>query len=277
MTSILDRIKEHKLGEVAAERMRVTQESLEEVCRRLRPANGFARAIRGGRPFGQPRTPGRTPRVIAEIKKASPSAGVIRADFDPSALAASYQHGGATAISCLTDERFFQGSLSYLRLIRARVALPILRKDFMVDTYQVWEARAAGADAILIIAGMNDFATQQAIRRTAKLVGLDVLVEIHSLDELEEALALRPDILGINNRDLRTEKLITRLETTLQIAPHVPPELTLISESGIREHADIVALEQAGIDGILVGEHLMREPDPGAAIAGRLGIHPSTP
>lgn len=270
--TILDRIKSHKLTEVAAARARTPVEQLIEACGALEPTRGFARAIRAGRPADSPRTPGRRLRVIAEVKKASPSKGVIRADFDPVKIAESYHRHGAAAISCLTDEKFFQGSLEYLKRIRACVPLPILRKDFMVDPYQVWQARAAGADAILIIAGMNDRATQQAIRRAATEAGLDVLVEIHGPDELDEALSLDPDVLGINNRNLRTEQLTTDLSVTLALAASVPARLTLISESGIRNADDVAALERIGIDGILVGEHLMREPDPGAAIAERLGI-----
>lgn len=270
--NILDRIKAHKLEEVAAARDGAPEGKLIEICAGMEPARGFANAIRAGRPADAPRTPGRQLRVIAEVKKASPSAGVIRADFDPANIAESYFKHGAAAISCLTDEKFFQGSLSYLRLIRARVPLPILRKDFMVDPYQVWEARAAGADAILIIAGMNDRATQQEIRDMARRAKLDVLVEIHGPDELDEALALEPDVLGINNRNLRTENLSTDLRVTLDLAASVPSLLTLISESGIRSAEDVVALERLEIDGILVGEHLMREPDPGAAIADKLGI-----
>lgn len=270
--NILDRIKAHKLTEVAAARARMPEEKLIETCTGLEPARGFARAIRAGRPADAPRAPGRRLRVIAEVKKASPSAGVIRADFDPAVIAQSYFKHGAAAISCLTDEKFFQGSLEFLRLIRERVPLPILRKDFMVDPYQVWQARAAGADAILIIAGMNGRATQQSIRETARRAGLDVLVEIHGPDELDEALALDPDVLGINNRNLRTENLSTDLRVTLELAASVPEHVTLISESGIRSAADVAALERLGIDGILVGEHLMREPDPGAAIADKLGI-----
>ncbi len=273
--TILDRIKAHKLTEVAAAKERVPESELRQQCAALAPARGFARAVRAGRPADAPRTPGRRLRVVAEVKKASPSAGVIRADFDPAAIAESYFAHGAAAISCLTDEKFFQGSIEFLRIIRTRVPLPILRKDFMVDPYQVWQARAAGADAILVIAGMNDPVMQQAIRDAARLAGLDALVEIHGPDELGEALALEPDVLGINNRNLRTENLSTDLRVTLDLAASVPPALTLISESGIRHTEDVLALERLGIDGILVGEHLMREPDPGAAIFDKLGIRAS--
>ena len=270
--TILEAIRQHKLKEVAVARREIPLERLEGACAGLEPARGLARAIRAGRPPDAPRATDRPPRLIAEIKRASPSAGVIRADFDPSAIAGRYAACGAAAISVLTDEHYFQGNLGYLRLVRARTTLPILRKDFMIDPYQVWEARAAGADAILIIAGLNPPDLQQEIRDAARRAGLDALVEIHGEPELEEALALEPDLLGINNRDLRGPELRTRLETTERLVPLVPPEMTLVSESGIRDRSDVEALRKLGIDGILVGEHLMREPDPGAAISDRLGI-----
>ncbi len=273
---ILDEIKAVKLREVAAAKQATPQAKLEEVCAALAPIRPFAAAIRAGRAPNAPRRPGLPPRVIAEIKKASPSVGVIREDFNPTAIARAYHRGGAAALSCLTDEQFFKGSLSYLRLIRAAVPLPILRKDFIVDPYQVWEARAAGADAILIIAGLNPPEVQRAIRRAARAAGLDALIEIHGPDELDEALDLEPDLLGINNRNLRTREFVTDLRVTLDLIPSVPPALTLISESGIRGRDDIARLASAGVDGILVGEHLMREPDPGAAIAEKLGIAPAT-
>jgi indole-3-glycerol phosphate synthase len=270
--NILDRILKHKLAEVAAAIERRPLGEVRAEAEAQAPARGFARAIRGGRPAGQPRRPGTPPRVIAEVKRASPSAGVIRADFDPAALARGYEAGGAAAISCLTDECFFHGSLDALRAVRAAVALPVLRKEFMLDTYQIWEARAAGADAILLIAGFVPWGTLAILREEARAAGLDVLLEIHRAEELGPALALAPDVLGINNRDLRSEGFKTDLALTEQLAGGVPPELTLISESGIRARADVERLMALGVDGILVGEHLMREPDPGRAIAEKLGL-----
>lgn len=269
---ILRRIFEHKRQEVEAAQKSVSIESLRAAAAGLPPARGFARAIRGERPAEVDRTARATLQVIAEVKKASPSVGVIREDFDPVAIARSYEAGGAAAISCLTDEKFFMGSLDYLRRIHAAVQLPILRKEFMLDPYQVWEARAAGADAILLIAGFVSWPEQEALRQAAREAGLDVLMEIHAAEELAPALALAPEVLGINNRNLRTEKLMTDLATTAAIAPQVPARQTLISESGIRTAEDVIQLARLGIDGILVGEHLMREPDPGAAIASRLGL-----
>jgi indole-3-glycerol phosphate synthase len=271
-TNFLETIVAHKRLEVGRARQRAGIETLRAQAREMPPTRGFARAIRGERPEQAPRAPGRRPRVIAEIKKASPSAGVIREDFDPAALARSYEAGGAAAISCLTDERFFQGSLDILRTVRAATSLPVLRKEFIIDPYQVWEARAAGADAVLLIAGLVDESLQRELRAAAREAGLDALIEIHGADELQTALALQPDVLGINNRNLRTADLTTDLATTLALAPLVPAEVTLISESGIRSRSDVERLMRVGIDGVLVGEHLMREPDPGAAIAARLGL-----
>ena len=274
---IFTRILMHKREEVARAKEQAPLADLRARALAAPPTRGFAQAIRGARAPDQPRSPGRPLQVIAEVKKASPSVGVIREDFDPVAIALSYEAGGAAAISCLTDERFFQGSLDYLERIRATVDLPLLRKEFMIDPYQVWESRAAGADAILLIAGFVDWTQLGELRQTAREAGLAVLVEIHSADELEPALALEPDVLGINNRNLRSEKFVTDLANTAAIAPRVPPRQTLISESGIRSREDVALLTGLGVDGILVGEHLMREPDPGAAIAQRLGLGPAAP
>lgn len=272
--NILERIREQKKLDIEAAKSSVSLAQLIELAAETAPARGFARALRGERSPVEGRTPGRTPRVIAEVKKASPSVGVIRADFDPVAIARSYEAHGAAAISCLTDQSFFQGSLDILRQVRAAVNLPILRKEFMLEPYQVWEARATGADAILLIAGFAPWGRLVELRETAREAGLDVLVEIHAEEELEPALALEPEVLGINNRNLRTEGFVTDLTISGRIAPRVPARQTLISESGIRTAQDVAELAKLGIDGILVGEHLMREPDPGAAIAERLGITP---
>jgi indole-3-glycerol phosphate synthase len=275
MTDILTTIKRHKLEEVAAAKRATPLAALKDEAAAQAPARGFARAMRGERGADEPRTAGRRPRLIAEIKKASPSAGLIREPFDPVEIARAYARGGADAISCLTDETFFKGSLTYLRMVRAAVALPVLRKEFILDPFQIWESRATGADAILLIAGMIDWETQAALRKEARAAGLDVLLEIHSGDELEPALALAPDVLGINNRNLRTTDLATDLSVTRELAPRVSPTVTLISESGIRTAADVRELAALGVDGILVGEHLMREPDPGVAIAEKLGLGPA--
>jgi indole-3-glycerol phosphate synthase len=270
--NILDRIKETKLVEVAAAQLTMPVAELRAACAEKSPPRGFARALRGDRGPTAPRTPGRLPRVVAEVKKASPSAGVIRPDFDPAKIALSYERHGAAAISCLTDTPWFQGSLDALRAVRGAVKLPVLRKEFMLDPYQVWEARAAGADAILLIAGFVEWSMQRRLADTAREAGLDVLLEIHGVAELEPALALGPDVLGINNRNLRTPNLVTDLSISQLLVPQVPPELTLISESGIRTAEDVQTLAALGIDAILVGEHLMRTPDPGQAIHTCLGL-----
>jgi indole-3-glycerol phosphate synthase len=265
-------IREVKEAEVAGTRRRRTAAQFQADCAGLPAARGFAAAIRGGRRKTQPRAPHAGLQVIAEVKKASPSVGLIRADFDPVAIARAYEAGGAAAISCLTDERFFQGSLEYLRAIHAAVGLPVLRKDFLIDPIQVWEARAAGADAVLLIAGFIDWEALAGLREAARTAGLDVLLEIHGAEELERALALEPEVLGINNRNLRSDGFVTDLAVSETLAPRVPAGVTLISESGIRTRADVERLGRLGIDGILVGEHLMRHPDPGAAIAEVLGL-----
>jgi indole-3-glycerol phosphate synthase len=270
--NILDEILLHKRQEVADAKRSAPLEVLRERAAVQSPARGFARAVRGQRSPDVPRSPGSPIQVIAEVKKASPSVGVIREDFDPVAIARAYEAGGAAAISCLTDERFFMGSLDYLGLIREAIALPILRKDFMIDPYQAWEARAAGADAILLIAGFVPWEDLREIGDQAHSAGLDVLLEIHCEEELAPALRLAPDLLGINNRNLRGYNFATDLNTTAHLAPGVPRTQILISESGIRHRDDVARLAAVGIDGILVGEHLMREADPGAAIAKCLGL-----
>jgi indole-3-glycerol phosphate synthase len=194
--------------------------------------------------------------LIAEIKRASPSKGLLRPDLDPVALAHEYEIGGAAAISVITDERFFQGSLDYLHAVRKNVNLPVLCKDFILDPYQVYQARAAGADAILlIVAALSDDALQTLHRMVADL-GMAALVEVHSAAELGRALKVGPRIVGVNNRDLRTFEV--DLETTARLQPLLPAEVTLVSESGVHSHADVERLESFGADAILVGEALVR-------------------
>lgn len=274
MNNILETIKAHKIEEVAEAKRRTSLAELRDGAAAQSPARGFARILKN-RSEGETRTGGRKPRLIAEIKKASPSAGLIREDFDAVTIAMSYAAGGADAISCLTDETFFKGSLEYLKLVRLAVHLPVLRKEFIIDPWQIWESRAAGADAILLIAGMVDWDLQKELREEARAAGLDILLEIHSDEELEPALALAPDLLGINNRNLRTKDLATNLATTRELASRVPPEQGLVSESGIRTAADVRELSALGVDAVLVGEYLMREIDPGRAIAQRLGLGPA--
>ena len=203
--------------------------------------------------------------VIAEVKRASPSKGLLRADFDPAAIAASYARGGAACLSVLTDVDFFQGADAHLNQARAACTLPVLRKDFTIDPYQVWEARALGADAVLLIVAALDDVRLAELNATAAEAGLDVLVEVHDAEELERALRLAPPLLGINNRNLRT--FDTRLETTLDLLHEVPEGTLLVTESGILEREDVARMRGAGVHAFLVGEAFMRADDPGAKLA----------
>lgn len=207
--------------------------------------------------------------VIAEIKRASPSAGVIREYFDPATIARAYERGGATCLSVLTDESFFQGRNGFLQLARAACALPVLRKDFIVDEWQVWETRAVGADALLLIAAALDDTRLRDFSALGAELGLAVLVEVHDQNELERALAVPGSLVGINNRDLR--RFQTDLETSIRLAPGVPEDRLVIAESGIRSRRDIARLHAGGIGAFLIGETLMRQPDPGAALARLIG------
>lgn len=206
----------------------------------------------------------RRPAVIAEIKKASPSKGVIRADFDPAAIAASYASHGAACLSVLTDRDFFQGDSVYLASARAACSLPVLRKDFMVDAYQIYEARAMGADCILLIAAALDDARLHDFHTLAKKLGMAVLVEVHNQAELERALTLETPLIGINNRNLRTFEV--DLDHTLQLLPSIGPERIVVTESGIRDTADVARMRQHQVETFLVGEAFMRETNPGQAL-----------
>lgn len=219
------------------------------------PTRGFARALRSPD----------TVRVLAEIKRRSPSAGAIRADAEPGEIARSYEVGGAAALSVLTDREYFDGSLEALVAARAAVALPLLRKDFIIDPLQIWEARAAGADAILLIVRILEDEQLVELGGLAGELGLDTLVEVHDRAELARALAARASLIGINNRDLRT--FTTDLSLSLEVAPTVDAAVTLVAESGIRTTEDVQRLGQAGVDAVLVGESLMRQPDVRAAVA----------
>jgi indole-3-glycerol phosphate synthase len=206
-----------------------------------------------------------TPAVIAEIKRASPSKGLIRSDFDPVWIARRYAEAGASALSVLTEEHFFQGSLQYLEAVRAVVSLPLLRKDFILDPYQLVEARAWGADAVLLIVAILDDGQLADLHATARGLDLDVLVEVHNEDELERVRDLGATLIGVNNRDLRT--FVTRLATAEWLRPLMSPGVTAVAESGIETPADIARLRRAGYEVFLIGESLMRAPDPGAALA----------
>ncbi len=211
------------------------------------------------------------PAVIAEIKKASPSKGVLREDFDPAGIARSYAERGATCLSVLTDRDFFQGADVYLQQARAASGLPVLRKDFVIDPYQLLEARLLGADCVLLIAAALDHARLAELYHQARALGMDALVEVHDASELEEALALGADLIGINNRDLRSFE--TRLDTTLALLDRIPEGPLLVTESGIHTRDDVTRMRQAGVHAFLVGEAFMRAPDPGQALA-RL-FHPA--
>jgi len=258
MSDILQHIVAVKHEEIAQARSRRSLASLREEAEARRDTRGFAAALRAKVAAG-------LPAVIAEIKKASPSKGVIREHFVPAEIADSYARHGAACLSVLTDVRFFQGSAAYLQQARAACALPVLRKDFMVDEYQVFEARAMGADAILLIAASLDDALMADLESCAQALGLDVLVEVHDGEELDRALRLKTPLVGINNRNLRTFDV--SLDTTLALLPRVPADRLLITESGILGPADVQRMRAAGVQAFLVGEAFMRAPDPGAALA----------
>ena len=221
------------------------------------PPRGFVDAIRRRHASAEP-------AVIAEVKKASPSKGVIRPDFDPAQIARSYEAAGAACLSVLTDVDFFQGSNLYLGLAHRACTLPIIRKDFVVDPYQVYEARFIGADAILLIVAALDDGPMIEMANLAGELGMDVLVEVHDIDELERALQTDCELIGVNNRNLRTFEV--SLDTTLELRPAVPPDRILVTESGIATRNDVARMRDAGIQTFLVGESFMRDPDPGAAL-----------
>jgi indole-3-glycerol phosphate synthase len=251
---ILDDILAHKRGEVAEQRRRMSPAALRSEPAYQAPRRGFRHAL----------ATAAGPAVIAELKRASPSRGLIRADYDPAAHARSYEAAGATCCSVLTDARFFQGSLDDLRAVRAAVGLPCLRKDFLVDPYQVDEARAAGADAVLVIAAAGMHPLGEELLAAAAAAGLDALVEVHDEHELEWANAVRAPLIGINNRDLTT--FVTSLATTERLAPRVHAGALLVAESGIRTPADVARMRAAGVRALLVGEVFMDHPDPGQAL-----------
>ena len=252
--TILERILEVKRRELAAAQLRSPLATVEARARSAPAARDFVGAIRA-----------RNPAVIAEIKKASPSRGILREDFDPPAIAKSYERAGAACISVLTDTQFFQGSADHLIAARAACGLPALRKDFLIDPYQLFESRSLGADCILLIAACLDRGAMRELERVARDLRMAVLVEVHDGNELEAALALKTPLIGINNRNLKTFE--TRLETTLDLLVQVPKDRVVVTESGILSTADVARLRGAKVNAFLVGEAFMRAPDPGAALA----------
>ena len=258
MSDILDRILSVKREEIETARRRKPLEALRAEAAVAPAARDFAGAMRGTLAAGRP-------AVIAEIKKASPSKGVLREDFDPAQIAQSYARHGATCLSVLTDQQFFQGRPEYLAQARASSGLPGLRKDFLIDPYQIYEARTLGADAVLLIVAALDPMQMQDLEAIARDLGMAVLVEIHDAGELDAALRLRTPLLGINNRNLRT--FDTRLETTLSLLPAIPPDRLVITESGIASPADVALMRARGVHAFLVGEAFMRAIDPGVELA----------
>jgi indole-3-glycerol phosphate synthase len=260
-TNILDRIVAVKREEVAAGRALTSVAALRARAESQAGARDFVGALRRRIESGGA-------AVIAEVKKASPSKGVLRADFRPAEIAASYERHGAAALSVLTDAPFFQGAPEYLVTAREATSLPALRKDFIVDAWQVFESRAFGADAILLIASALDDAEMRDFEAMALALGMAVLVEVHDERELERALALQTPLIGINNRNLRTFEVT--LETTLGLLPRIPPGRVVVTESGIAAAADVQRMRRAGVSAFLVGEAFMRAEDPGLALAGLL-------
>ena len=258
MSDILKKILAVKKQEVAEAQAIKPLAAMRAAAERAAPVRDFVVAIRGKIATGQA-------AVIAEIKKASPSKGVLRADFRPAEIAASYARHGAACLSVLTDQQFFQGSADYLKQARAACVLPVLRKDFMVDEYQIYQARAMGADAILLIAAALDVAQMRAFEALAHSLGMAVLVEVHNGDELDAALQLTTPLIGVNNRNLRTFEV--SLQTTLDLLPRIPENRIVVTESGILSATDVKRMRGHQVNAFLVGEAFMRAPDPGVELA----------
>jgi indole-3-glycerol phosphate synthase len=251
---ILKKILDKKAEEVARRRLGMTIANLEEIAESVEKPRGFYNAL-------QSKVLAKKPAIIAEIKKASPSKGVIREDFQPIAIGQDYAMNGAACLSVLTDKDFFQGSEVYLQMVRERCPLPVLRKDFMIDPYQIYEARALGADCILLIVAALEDSQMHELSDTATKLGMDVLVEVHNAEELQRALTLDTKLIGINNRNLRTFE--TSLQTTLELKANIPANRLIITESGIHTHEDVQLMLDNDIYTFLVGEVFMRAESPG--------------
>lgn len=261
MTSVLDAICERKRLHVEERKKLFPLEDIKALAALQPPPRGFIQALKEMSRCG--------PALIAELKKASPSKGLIRADFNPAEIAAIYETAGAACLSVLTDEPYFQGHDEYLKIVKTASKLPVLRKDFMIDPYQIFESRALGADCILLIMAALDDALARQLYNFAKDLGMDVLIEIHNEEELEHALMLSPEMIGVNNRNLKT--LEVDIRTSYDLAEKMPADTLKIAESGLSGHIEISSLQAAGYKGFLVGESLMREPDIAAAVASLLG------
>lgn len=261
MSTVLSDIVRHKREEIAVAKQRTSEKLLQQQIESAPLVRDFRAALEQG-----------APGLIAEVKKASPSAGIIRSDFEPVEIAQSYEAAGAQCLSVLTDEHFFQGHLDFLRQIRAAVNLPVMRKEFILDRYQILEARAAGADCVLLIAECLTADELTDLHNFAAGLGMQTLIELYDPENLFQVLATGTRLVGINNRDLRT--FVTSLEHTFRLMPDIPSDVLLVSESGIRTHSDIQKLLNVGVGGVLVGESLMRQPDIGRAV--RQLMHGST-
>jgi indole-3-glycerol phosphate synthase len=256
--TVLDRIVGARRAAIAHRQKTVPETALRFGAKHADPVRDFAAALTRD-----------AINVIAELKKASPSRGLLRAEFDPVALAKGFETAGASALSVLTEEEFFQGDLKHLKVARAAVGVPVLRKDFIVDPWQVWEARATNADSFLLIVAALDDVRLAELLALGRELGMEPLVEVHTREELARALAAGARILGVNNRDLRT--LAIRVETSYDLIEAVPDECIAVAESGLRTHEDLKRLRAAGFDAFLIGEHLMLQPDPAAALRSLLG------